>query len=90
MELDIDKLEDIFKKKYREMDSNGNEDFFLDWCDDNKIIMLHADWLVNALNEGGMRGRVCIASPGEGENVPPWLLVPKKLAERTLILGFLP
>lgn len=92
--IDIEKLEDIFKKRHRDLcrdeDSLKNESFFIDWCDDNKIIMLHPDWLVDTLNEGKMKGRVCINSPEREDNTSPWLLVPKKLAEKALVLGYLP
>lgn len=95
MEIDIDKLEEIFAERYRKLcfeeDQNPleNESFYVDWCDKHKIIMLHPEWLVDTLNEGKMRGKVCISSPEEGDS-SPWLLVPKKFAERALILGCLP
>jgi hypothetical protein len=92
--IDLDRLESIFRERYRDLcgdeDSLKNEGFFIDWCDKHKIIMLHPDWLSETLNEGKMKGRVCIDSPEEGVNVPQWLLVPKKLAEKTLVLGYLP
>lgn len=67
-------------------------EFWLNYCDEHDIIMLHPEWLADTLNEGKMRTRVCIANPEEmfHENVCPWLLIPKKFAERCLILGGLP
>lgn len=94
--IDIDKLEEIFRKRYEELcfeeDQNSLENcgFYIDWCDRHKIIMLHPEWLVDTLNEGKMKGRVCIMSPEHGENTPRWLLVPRKLADKTLVLGYLP
>lgn len=89
--IDLDRLQEIFGKRYRELASDAKDDeFFVDWCDRNKIIMLHPEWLSDTLNEGRMRGRVCIASPEKSDDPPPWLLVPKKLAEKTLVLGYLP
>jgi hypothetical protein len=96
MEIDIYRLEDLFGKRYGELCSGeefrANKDFFIDWCDRHKIVMLHADWLPETLNDDGMRGMVCIMSPeaNEVKDAPPWLLVPREFAERTLILGHLP
>lgn len=92
MNIDIEKLQEIFGKRYMELASDAkDEEFFVNWCDKHKILMLHNDWLVETLNDGGMRGRVCIGSPEEGElNSCPWLLVPRKFAEKTLALGYLP
>lgn len=92
--MDIDKLEEIFEKRYRELcrgdDFRVNDDFYADWCDRHRVIMLHPEYLAEVLNEGKMRGRVCISSPEQGKDPAPWLLVPKKFAEKTLILGYLP
>lgn len=94
MSIDLDKLEDIFRKRYRELcrgeDFRVEEDFFVGWCDKHKIIMLHPEYLAEVLNDGAMKGRVCISSPEQGRDPPPWLLVPKKFAERAIILGYLP
>lgn len=94
--MDIDKLEEIFQRRYEELcveeDQNPleNSSFYVDWCDKHKIFMLEPDWLVDTLNDGGMKGKICIASPEDGYEKPRWLLVPKKFAEKTLILGHLP
>lgn len=94
MGIDVDKLEDIFEKRYRELcegdDFRVNDCFFIDWCDRHKIIMLHPDWLMDTLNEGKMKGRVCIMSPERGRDPAPWLLVPNGLAKKALVLGHLP
>lgn len=88
--MDLDKLEEIFEKKYRDMSSGDVDDsFYIDWCDKHKIIMLHPEWLTDTLNDGGMKGKVCIYSP-EADAHPKWLLVPRKFAEKALVLGCLP
>lgn len=95
--MDLDKLEELFAESYRklcekqEKEPLENSSFYIDWCDKHKIIMLHPEWLIETLNEGKMRGRVCIHSPeGGSDPFAPWLLVPKKMAEKALVLGHLP
>lgn len=96
--LDTDKLEKLFKERYESLVSKSDPPSYraryewLDYCDKHKIIMLHGEWLVDTLNEGKMRGRVCIHNCEVifHENVCPWLLVPKKFAEKCLVLGGLP
>lgn len=90
--MDIDKLERLFDKKYRNLGATPEDEIWVDYCDLHKIVMLHGEWLAKTLNEGGMRGKVCIHNCEEifHENVCPWLLVPRKFAERALILGYLP
>ena len=92
--LDLDKLEEIFAKRYEELcfeeDQNPleNSSFYVDWCDKHNVIMLHPDWMMETLNDGKAKGTVCIQSPEVGEDVPPWLLVPKKFAEKALVKNF--
>jgi hypothetical protein len=98
--MDTEKLYGLFKRRYdtlaieadeRSSDGSDEEDeFFINYCDKHKIIMLHSDWMCETLNSGGMRNRVCIVSPEEDEECAFWLLVPKKFAEKALVLGGLP
>jgi hypothetical protein len=91
--MDIDKLERMFKVKYKALAKNaGDEEFFVNYCDEHKILMLHPEWLAETLNDNAMKGMVCIHSPEHQvlNTASPWLLVPKKFAERALILGGLP
>lgn len=96
MQIDTHKLEELFKERYESLTLGLTElprvDAWVDYCDKHKIIMLHGEWLADTLNEGKMRGMVCIHNCEEiyHENVSPWLLVPKKFAERCLVLGGLP
>ncbi|NDD54012.1 hypothetical protein EBZ39_09065 [bacterium] len=89
--MNLDKLESIFSAKYKDLvDQNaGNDliddDFWIDYCDRHKIRIMHPEWVKECFNEES-RGMVCIHSP---EN-DWWLLVPKRLAEKALVLGYLP
>jgi len=98
MEIDTYKLEKLFKERYVTLKVEGSPDStyekWLDYCDKHKIIILHPEWLAETLNEDGMRGRICIHSPEKNGDMPgepsPWLLVPKKFAEKALALGGFP
>jgi hypothetical protein len=91
--MDTDKLEHLFQAKYKKLVVEGNPDAtyenWFSYCDKYKIFMLHPEWLAETLNEG-LKGRICIHTPEEDKEAAPWLLVPKKFAERALILGGLP
>jgi hypothetical protein len=94
--MDTDRLEGMFKAKYASLVVEGDPDAtyenWFGYCDENKIFLLHPHWLKESLNEGEMKGRICIHTPEKVMDVElsPWLLVPKKLAERALVLGGLP
>lgn len=107
MKIDTENLEELFKERFDKIRIEAGRDierrpkiavdqfageFWVNYCDEHNIIMLHPEWLADTLNEGKMRARVCVANPEEmfHENVCPWLLVPKKFAERCLVLGGLP
>ena len=88
--IDFDRLQEIFGKRYRELASDAKDDeFFVNWCDRNKIIIVHSEWVQDEFNNP-RRDMVCVMSPEEGPNIAQWLLVPSKLAEKTLVLGYLP
>lgn len=92
--IDVDKLEEIFKKRYEELsDEASDEEFFVNWCDEHKILIMHAEWVRETFNES-RKDMVCIFHPHdfdpEAQFPCNWLLVPKKLAEKTLVLGYLP
>ena len=99
MEIDADKLEKLFEEKYNQIWSSrdrlfseeAGRELWVNYCDEHDIFMLHPEWLRDTLNEG-LKGRVCIQNCEENyhENVSPWLLVPRKFAEKALILGGLP
>ena len=93
MDIDFDKLEQLFRDKYEKLvsaaeDSDEIYESWISYCDKHKVFLLHPEWMRESLNEG-MKGRICIHTP-EDSLASPWLLVPKKFAERVLILGFLP
>lgn len=90
--MDYVKLERLFDEKYKALNATPDDEVWVNYCDLHKIVMLHGEWLAETLNDGGMRGKVCIRNCEEifHENVCPWLLVPKKFAERALVLGYLP
>jgi hypothetical protein len=94
--MDTEKLERLFKIKYKALVVEGDPDVTYDnwvgYCDRHKIFLLDPDWLAETLNEEGLRGRICVHSPEYQtmNTASPWMLVPKKFAERALILGGLP
>jgi hypothetical protein len=84
--VNLDKLEEIFREKYQSLvEKCIDDDFWVDYCDRHKIKIMHPEWVKECFNEEG-KGMVCILSP---EN-DWWLLVPKKLASKVLVLGYLP
>lgn len=84
--MDLEKLEKIFKRKYEDLLSKGGmDDLWLDYCDQHKVQVMHPEWVKECFNEEH-KGSVCIFSP-ENEW---WLLVPKNIAEKALVLGYLP
>lgn len=89
--IDLDKLEEIFDERYRELrgDKPEDDEFFVNYCDLHGIVMVHLDWVKDTFNERH-EDKVCIMSPETIAEAPAWLLVPKKLAEKTLVLGYLP
>jgi hypothetical protein len=97
VKIDIEKLEELFRERYSTIkvagDPGATYDQWLNYCDGYKILILHPDWLVETINEG-LKGMVCIHSPECKGDMPgepsPWLLVPRKFAERCLVLGGLP
>lgn len=87
--MNLDKLESIFATKYKDLlvqvKDLSNDDFWVDYCDRHKIKIMHPEWVKECFNEES-RGMVCLHSP-ENEW---WILVPKRLAEKALVLGYLP
>lgn len=93
MLIDVEKLEKLFEAKYKIFDQN-EDDAFMNYCDNHGIIFLHHDWVQDEFNKP-RRGMICVMNPEKGDtsdNVDycPWLLVPKKIAEKALVLGSLP
>jgi hypothetical protein len=95
--MDADKLERMFRDKYcrilKDCELSTSDAIYEKWvgyCDEHNIFLLHPEWLKETLNEEGLKGRICIHTPEEGRDTSPWLLVPRKFAERALILGGLP
>jgi hypothetical protein len=97
--MDTHKLERLFRAKYENILKDGefstSDAIYEKWvgyCDKHKILLLHPEWRVDSLNDNAMKGMVCIHSPEcqVMNTASPWLLVPKKFAERALILGGLP
>lgn len=93
MDIDTEKLELMFRVKYKSLeveDPDITYDNWIRYCDKNNIFLLHPDWLVETLNEEGLKRRVCIHSPEHQklQIASPWLLVPRKFAEKAMVLGF--
>lgn len=96
--MDTEKLELLFRERYRTLKVDGDAEAtyenWITYCDKYKIFLLHPDWLMETLNKDGLKGRICVHTPEPAGWPPadpsPWLLVPRKFAERALILGGLP
>lgn len=71
--------------------TKNNTEFWVDYCDKHKIIMMHSEWVREEFNHP-RKNMICIHNVEEKyhEYVCDWLLVPKKFAEKCLILGGLP
>lgn len=93
MEIDPDKLEKLFQKRHQELSlsTKNNPEFWIDYCDKHKIIMMHSEWVREEINHP-RKNMICIHNVEEKyhEYVCDWLLVPKKFADKCLILGGLP
>lgn len=93
--MNIDKLEDIFAERYKELaDEAKDDEFFVNWCDKHKVVIMHAEWVREVFNDAN-KDMVCIFHPIEfdrstEQQLSNWLLVPRKLADKTLVLGYLP
>lgn len=90
--MNIERLEEIFKERYQQLlsveqarEKKYDEDFWVDYCDRHKITIMHPEWVKECFNEEN-KGMVCIYSPENSW----WLMVPKKFAEKVLVLGYLP
>lgn len=84
--MNLEKLEEIFKNRHQELlAKQAGEYDWVDYCDKHEIRIMHPEWVKECFNEE-VKDMVCIFSP-ENEW---WLLVPKKLAEKALVLGYLP
>jgi hypothetical protein len=96
MKINPDKLEELFMIRYEQLapehDSGSDfpSEFWVNYCDKHDIFMLHEDWLRDTLNNDGMKGKICIHNCEDDGNASPWLLVPRKFAERALAMGGLP
>ena len=89
--MNLDKLEELIKDRYKLLRSEALDDqeFFVNWCDKHKIVMVHPEWVKDEFNTPH-RNMVCVMSPENTKDSCPWLLVPKRLAEKALVLGHLP
>ena len=101
---EVKKLEVIFSAKYdalkcewqcvidRAGRNAGGGNWWVDYCDRHNIEIMHPDWVKECFNEKGkiyaFSGNypICISSPESDF----WLLVPKNMAEKVLVLGYLP
>jgi hypothetical protein len=95
MDIDTEKLELLFRERYRTLKVDGNEgatyENWIIYCNKYEIFLLHPEWLKETLNEDGLKGRICVHTPEpDGLDPSPWLLVPREFAERALVLGGLP
>jgi hypothetical protein len=91
--LELDKLELLFEKKHQDLSKNSKDsnEAWVDYCDKYKIVMMHSEWVREEFNNP-RKNMVCIHNVElkSNEYVCDWLLVPKKFAEKCLILGGLP
>lgn len=91
MLLNLEKLERLFWDRYKTLlgEALDEEEFFVNYCDKHKIVMMHHEWVQECFNEP-RKTRICVLSPERTKNSPQWLLVPRRFAEKALVLGFLP
>lgn len=90
MELDLDKLESMFEKKYQEICKNSKDpnEIWVGYCDKHNVLLMHSEWVREEFNSP-RKNMICIHNVEEKSNeyVCDWLLVPKKFAEKALVLG---
>ena len=97
--MNIEKLEKLFSIKYESVVTEpfqheyilnqnnrvAGDHRWVDYCDKYKILIVHPEWIKETFNEN-RKNMICIDSPENNW----WLLVPKKFAEKCLVLGYLP
>lgn len=98
--LEVKKLEVIFSAKYDALKCDAEQntglkidrrrDFWVDYCDRHNIEIMRPEWVKECFNEKG--NVICISMPcvSPENDYDFWLLVPKKMAEKVLVLGYLP
>jgi hypothetical protein len=87
--INLKKLEELFSIKYQSMTGSFCHEFWVDYCDEHKILLFCPEWVRETFNEN-RQGMVCIFSPETDTDTDQWLLVPEKFAEKCLVLGSLP
>lgn len=81
------RLEEMFKEKFHEQ-LEGESDLWLEYCDRHKIIQMSPPEVEEFFNWKS-KTHLCLDNP-EFDNQFLWILVPKKFAEKVLLLGGLP
>lgn len=91
MEINLEKLELLFRERYESLkQTQKDEDFWVDYCDEHNIVLMHPQWVRETFNDGH-ENMVCIFSPEDDYDAGNlWLLVPRELAGKSLALGGLP
>lgn len=93
----IERLERLFRDRFEDFVRRGTKyslsELWLDFCDKYEVVQMGTENLKDCFNFGPDRHRqdevVCIENP-EPEHHFLFLLVPKKFAEKCLVLGFVP
>lgn len=86
----IDKLEALFESKYASI-PRDDDNFWIDYLDKIEVFILHSEWLRETFNDSAYKDHICIHNPEETNYERPfWLLVPRQLAEKCLVLNGLP
>jgi hypothetical protein len=81
MNLNIEKLSEMLSERRESFYDNWEA--WLDWCDENNITDMQSIDVEDFWSDERCKEKVCVdIGPGSG-----WLLVPKELAEKFLILG---
>jgi len=86
-DVKVFRLEELFKNKFHEQ-LHENPELWLDYCDKHKIIQMSPSEVEEFFNHKS-KTHVCLDNP-ESDNQFLWIIVPKKFAEKALMLGGLP
>jgi tRNA(Ile)-lysidine synthase TilS/MesJ len=93
----IDKLEELFKRKYTELQTENSlrslydseNEFWVSYCDKHNVLLMHSEWVMDFFNNE-RKNKICISNPEEGNDACYWILVPEDFAEKVLVLNGLP
>lgn len=86
-DVKVFRLEGMFKAKFHD-DLHADPELWLDYCDKHKIIQMSPPEVEEFFNWKS-KTHLCLDNP-EFSNQFLWIIVPKKFAEKVLMLGGLP